>query len=148
MSNSKVITRSTDVKPADPLTLTFQDHEGKSETFTFVGEIPGIRLLDFMAHMEAEANTGAPKAIRDLINQSLWDDAERERWNEFANDFKNLITIEVLTEMVTWLAEKYTNVQSPQPTNPTPAPAVAPSAAGAAGATEAPSALSAQSAAG
>lgn len=116
MSNQKVISRRPMATPADPLQLSFQGVDGIEATFTFHHQIPGTTLLDLMSKMEAEAS-GAPKAIADFISTSLIDDENREAWAAYANEPRNEISLAVLSEIVTWLAEKYSNIESP--VNPT-----------------------------
>jgi hypothetical protein len=114
MSNSKVITRTHE--PSKPLDLTFQTVDGVEAKFYFHEKIPGVTLLDLMSKMEAEAS-GAPKAIAEFIQQSLLDEENLEAWNAYASDPRNQISLDVLSEIVTWLAEKYSGIESP--VNPT-----------------------------
>lgn len=112
MSNKKVIARQSEATADKPLKLEFQESDGSVKKFLFVHEIPGVILLDFVAEMDSASNTGAARVIKDFINTSLLDDEQRESWAAYAREPKNRITLEVMSEMVTWLAEKYSNLES------------------------------------
>jgi hypothetical protein len=120
MSN-KVISRQQNEVPGEPHVLTFNNPAtGQIEAaFRFLPEIPGLVLLDLLGSMEQES-AGSAKAIAAFIEDSLISDEEREAWKAYANKPENKITLGVLSEIVTWLAEKYSGIESPveNPTGP------------------------------
>jgi len=81
--------------------------------FHALPNLPGAVLLDFVASADDDNAAAMVKAMTQLINQSIVPE-ELEAWQAFVREPANNVTIELIMEVASYLAEEYTG----RPTQP------------------------------
>ena len=84
------------------------------EEFTCVPEVQGRVLLNIVAEAGDEDPAKAASAISTFFNFVLEDESSA-RFNALTEDKHRVVTVETLTEIITWLMELYTSRPEEQP---------------------------------
>lgn len=89
----------TTYKPAEDHFIELADHTGTVQSFKLNPSIPGTVILNFMFASGTEDSDRLAKAIQTVLDKAIVDE-DKERWNEFLDDPKSGVTINVLSEIV------------------------------------------------
>ena len=104
--------KTIDIDESEPLTFDLGGEE-----FTCYPEIQGKTILDIMrVAAEGDEDTrGVLMAISVLdFFEKVMDASEYERFNKLMEDPKRIVPMDVLSEIMSWLIEEYTD----RPTKP------------------------------
>lgn len=91
--------------------ISFKIHD---EEFNCMPEVQGKVLLNIVADAGDEDPTKAASAINSFFNFVL-DDESSVRFEALTTDKHRVVTVETLTEIISWLMEIYTNSPEAQP---------------------------------
>lgn len=98
MSNT-VKTFDLDESEVKPITFKL----GKEE-FEALGDIPGIVLLEFLAHSKGTSDETAEAILTYLA--SSFDEENKAKWDAFVRDPKRRVKIDKLSDIVAYLIEE------------------------------------------
>lgn len=88
--------------------MTFDiEADGRVESFTAVNQIPGARLLDFIADADSDDGGKAASAIIEFLTDCVIAD-HKERFQEIIRDPDFSIDVEVLASICEFLVTEYT----------------------------------------
>ena len=96
------------ITEADPISFSLF-----GETFTCRSSLQGKFLLDLVAETNSEDPAAGAAVMQKFFDTVLVDDS-RERFNALAEDPDRIISVEVLSDITSWLVEQY----SARPTQP------------------------------
>lgn len=103
-TRSKNFDEGDDQAPAkEPITFTL-----KGEEFTAVPEIQGTVLMDLVKRSAAEDPAESFDMMLELFDNAL-EDESLERFKALIKDKHRVVSIEKLTEVVSFLIEEYAN---------------------------------------
>ena len=91
--------------------IVFKIH---GEDYTCVPEIQGKALLKLVADSGSNDPVKSAAAIDKFFDMVL-EDESLERFNALVEDKHRIVTVETLTEIITWLMEQYTDRPEEQP---------------------------------
>lgn len=91
--------------------IAFKIH---GEEFNCVPEIQGKVLLNLVGEASSEDPAKSAAAINVFFDMVL-EDESLERFNSLVEDKYRIVTVETLTEIISWLMEQYTNRPEEQP---------------------------------
>ena len=104
MARSKNFDEGEDNKVVkDPITFTL-----KGEEFTAIPEIQGTVLMDLVKRSQSEDPAESFDMMIELFENAL-EDESLERFNALITDKHRIVTIEKLTEVISFLIEEYAN---------------------------------------
>jgi hypothetical protein len=89
----------TTYQPTEDHSIQLQDHTGEVQSFKLNPALPGKVILDFMFISGTEDSSKLASAISTVLDKAIVDE-DKERWNEFINEPKNGVTVNVLSEVV------------------------------------------------
>lgn len=89
----------TTYKPTEDNFIEFDDHAGVHHQFKLNPSLPGKVILDFMFVSGTDDSSKLAKAINDVLDKAIVDE-DKEAWEAYANEPKNGVTINVLSEVV------------------------------------------------
>ncbi len=87
----------------EPITFTL-----KGEQFTAIPEIQGLVLMDLVKRSQAEDPAESFAMMMELFENAL-EDESLERFHALVKDKKRIVSLEKLTEVVSFLIEEYAN---------------------------------------
>lgn len=103
-SRSKNFDENDDKAPAkEPITFKL-----KGEEFTAIPEIQGTVLMDLVKRSTAEDPTESFDMMMELFDNAL-EDESLERFKALVKDKHRIVSLEKLTEVVSFLIEEYAN---------------------------------------
>ena len=91
----------------EPLTFDLYDEE-----FTAYPEIQGSKLLQFSAHVGSDEQGESSEALLGFFETVLHPESY-ERMNLLWNDPERVVPIEMLSDIISWLIEEYTDRPTP-----------------------------------
>lgn len=91
--------------------LVFKIH---GEEFHCVPEVQGKALLKLVSESSADDPVKAANAIDTFFDLVLQEES-LERFNSLVQDKHRIVTVETLTEIISWLMEQYTDRPEAQP---------------------------------
>lgn len=104
MTRSKNFDEGEDKAPAkEPITFKL-----KGEEFTAIPEIQGLVLMDLVKRSQSEDPTESFEMMMELFDNAL-EDESLERFRALVKDKKRIVSLEKLTEVVSFLIEEYAN---------------------------------------
>lgn len=89
----------TTYRPTEDNFIEFDDFEGTHHVFKLAPSLPGKLILDFMAVSDAEDPVKMAEAINMVLDLAV-EPKDKEAWYAFANDPRNGVTVDVLSEVV------------------------------------------------
>lgn len=92
--------------------VTFKLH---GEEFTCHANIPGKVLLDIVANSGDDTNPAASAQIVSKFFNIVLLPESFERFDALSRDNDRIVTVETLSEIITWLMEEYTNRPTQRP---------------------------------
>lgn len=87
----------------EPVSFVLYDQE-----FQCYKQINGIALLRFVKEANAEDGARATQALLDIF-QRVMNDSEYERFMELCNDPNTIVPVDVLSDIISFLIEVYTD---------------------------------------
>lgn len=108
---------SAGARTKEPVTFDIEA-EGRSEQFTAVSQIPGARLLDFIADADSDDGGKAASAIIEFLTDCIVEE-DKDRFTSIIRDPDFSIDVEVLASICEFLVTEYT--QRPTTAPPTSA---------------------------
>ena len=79
------------------------------QTFHCVPMLPGATLLDFMSAADPDHPNEMAKAVRTLLKQAVVEE-EREAFEAFITDPANAVSVDILSEIAGYVADKLSGV--------------------------------------
>lgn len=92
----------TTYHPEEDEFITLTDYEGNEQKFKLAPSLPGRVILDFMFVSGSDDSSRLSGAIAAVLDKAV-DPEDRERWDEFIDDPRNGVTINVLSEVVGYI---------------------------------------------
>lgn len=89
----------TTYQPSEDNFIELADSTGEVQSFKLNPSLPGKVILDFMFISGTDDSSKLAKAISTVLDKAIVDD-DKERWEEFINEPKNGVTVNVLSEVV------------------------------------------------
>lgn len=86
-------------RPEEDNFIELADHTGEVQSFKLNPAIPGTVILNFMFVSGTEDSARLAKAIQAVLDKAIVEE-DKERWNAFAEDPRNGVTVNVLSEVV------------------------------------------------
>lgn len=121
MTEARARHKTFDVPDADdsePLSFDLKYKSGEVETFNCYPEIPGKLLIDLMKPAAAadEDRAGVMMAVSVLeFFPQVMDEDEWARLESALNDRKRVVSMEQLSNIMSWLVEEYSERPTQQP---------------------------------
>ena len=84
------------------------------EEFQCYPQLPGKTMLDFVVDSSSE-DTSVSAGLINKFFRSVLKEESYKRFEILAEDPERIVTVEMLSEIVTWLMESYTNRPEKQP---------------------------------
>lgn len=99
--------------PSEAVTFTLESPDGsRAVTLRCKPNVPGSRFLEFMSKADNENPGTMATAVKEVIDQALDEDSQATFW-EFADDPRNGIDLETLSEIAGWLSETFAGNNRP-----------------------------------
>jgi hypothetical protein len=89
----------TTYRPAEDNFIEMADHEGVTQSFKLNPALPGKVILDFMFVSGTEDSSKLAQAIQKVLDKAIVEE-DKARWDEFTEDPRNGVTVNVLSEIV------------------------------------------------
>jgi hypothetical protein len=104
----------TDLSKYEPLSFKLYDEE-----FNCVPAVQGKFLIDLVASAESDDSSSSLKIITSFFENVLTDESN-VRFESLISDKEKIVTVESLSEIVSWLMSEYTNRPNQLPEDSSP----------------------------